>query len=68
MMLAFGEQLSGWDQSVVLVVVIGLCAIIHGVAYNAAEGALRPQRLLLTRGADLTALGAALAMAHMFWG
>ena len=52
MIVAFLETASSADQISAGLALAGFAAVIHGAAYNAAEGALRVQRVLLKRGAD----------------
>ena len=66
--LAFADRLRGWDQAVIALAVIGLCAVVHGIAYTSAEGALRVQRQLLRRGADVVAVAGAVAIVRMLFG
>lgn len=68
MIVAFLETASSADQISAGLALAGFAAVIHGAAYNAAEGALRVQRVLLKRGADATALAAVVAIVRMVAG
>jgi len=58
MSVALANSLDGIDKMILSVAALALVAIVHAAAYTFAEGSLRPQRLLLRRGADLLALAA----------
>lgn len=64
-MNAFAPTLALTDKLLLAGVIVAVAAMVHGLAYNAAESALRPQRLLLTRGADLLAVVAVLALVSL---
>ena len=64
-MNAFAPTLPLTDKLLLAGAIVAVAAMVHGLAYNAAESALRPQRLLLTRGADLLAVVAALAVVSL---
>ncbi len=68
MTLAFLEHARGVDQLVVAIAIAGLVAVVHGAAYNAAEGALRVQRQLLRRGADAVGVAGVVAIVQMLVG
>jgi hypothetical protein len=68
MIFAFLETASSADQITAGLGLAGFAAVIHGAAYNAAEGALRPQRVLLKRGADAVALASVVAIVRMVVG
>jgi hypothetical protein len=54
------------DKLLVTLAVIAFVGVVHAVAYTSAQGALRPQRILLCRGADLLAITAALFLIRMW--
>ena len=60
MLTALMSNLEPIDKVIVTIVTVALVVLIHAVAYTAAQGSLRTQRLMLCRGADLLAVGAAL--------
>ena len=49
-------SLDAVDKALVTAAVFALVAIVHALAYTSADGALRAQRLMLRRGADLLAV------------
>jgi hypothetical protein len=60
------SDLDALDKIIVTLVAVAVAAIVHALAYTTAEGALRPQRILLVRGADLLAIAAALFIVRLW--
>jgi hypothetical protein len=56
---------SGSEQGAAVLAIVGLCAIVHALAYHAADGALRVQRVMMRRGGDLVALAGVIAVADV---
>jgi hypothetical protein len=63
---AFVATLDSVDRLVVTLVTIGLVGLIHAVAYTSAQGALRPQRIMLCRSADLLAIAGVVFLIRMW--
>ena len=66
MVAAFLAALATFDKLLLTLVTVALAGLVHAVAYTAAEGALRPQRLLLCRSADLLAIAAVLFVGRVW--
>jgi hypothetical protein len=59
-------DLSAFDKIIITLIAASVAAIVHAMAYTAAEGALRPQRVVLIRGADVLAIAAALLIVRLW--
>ena len=60
------SDLSAFDKVITTLIAASVAAIVHAMAYTAAEGALRPQRVVLMRGADVLALAAVLFIIRLW--
>lgn len=60
------SDLDALDKIIVTLIAAAVAGIAHAMAYTAAEGALRPQRILLTRSADVLAISAALLIVRLW--
>ena len=60
------SDLDAVDKIIVTCVVVAVAGIVHALAYTTAEGALRPQRILLVRSADLLVVAAALFLVRLW--
>jgi hypothetical protein len=60
------SDLDAFDKIIVTMVAIAVAGIVHALAYTTAEGALRPQRILLMRSADVLAVAAALFVVRVW--
>ena len=58
--------LAAFDKLLLTLVTVAAAGLVHAVAYTAAEGALRPQRLQLCRSADLLVIAAALFVGRIW--
>jgi hypothetical protein len=66
MIAAMVNNASNVDKLIITLVVAAVAGIVHAISYTAAEGSLRPQRILLRRGADLLALTAVLIILRLW--
>ena len=66
MIFALGQGLDGLDKLVVTAAALALVALVHAAAYTSAESSLRPQRIMLRRGADLLGV-AVVAFCVQLW-
>ena len=64
--LLAATELHTLDKVALVVVVAGLALLLHALAYHAAEGALRTNRWLFRRGADLLTVAAAYLAVRLF--
>ena len=60
------SDLDAVDKVIVTLIAIAVAGIVHALAYTSAEGALRPQRIMLLRSADLLAVAAALFIVRLW--
>jgi hypothetical protein len=65
-MTALLAELSAIDKLLVTMVTVSIAVLVHAMAYTSAEGALRPQRLMLCRGADLLAVAGAVFIVRVW--
>jgi hypothetical protein len=60
------RDLDAFDKFIVTLIAIAVAGIIHALAYTTAEGALRPQRILMLRSADVLAVAAVLFIVRLW--
>jgi len=60
------SDLRAFDKIIITLIATSVAGMVHAMAYTAAEGALRPQRVVLMRSADVLAIAAALLVVRLW--
>lgn len=65
-MTALLDRLEQIDKLAITLATVELVGLIHATAHTAAQGSLRPQRIMLCRCADLLVVAAALLLVRLW--